>query len=108
MRGIAMPADDQPNLFDPAPGAPRAGSPARASLPLPEGFKYQDDLITQDEERDLVRHIEPLPLKEFEFHSYTGKRRVISFGWRYDFNEHELQRVDDIPPFLLPLRDRCA
>jgi alkylated DNA repair dioxygenase AlkB len=33
---------------------------------------------------------------------------VISFGWRYDFNDRELQKADDIPPFLLPLRASAA
>jgi alkylated DNA repair dioxygenase AlkB len=32
----------------------------------------------------------------------------VSFGWRYDFNERELQQADDMPPFLLPLRQRAA
>src|SRR5687767_9452068 len=94
---------DQPDLFGPAP-APRA-PPAPS---LPEGFKYQPDLISADEERQLVRHVEALPFKEFEFHGFTGKRRVVSFGWRYDFNDRELQKADDIPPFLLPLRDRAT
>src|SRR5688572_29098893 len=75
---------------------------------LPPGFKYQSELISLDEERQLVREIQPLPFKEFEFHGFTGRRRVVSFGWRYDFNERELERADDVPPFLLPLRSRAA
>jgi alkylated DNA repair dioxygenase AlkB len=114
MRGTAMTADDQPNLFDSTPPAlpSRSSRPspasARSASPLPEGFKYQDDLIAPAEEQQFVRHIETLPLKEFEFQGFVGKRRVISFGWRYDFNDRRLQKVDDIPPFLLPLRDRAA
>src|SRR4051812_20332933 len=75
---------------------------------LPRGFKYQPDFIPADEEAELVRHIEQLPFKEFEFQGFVGKRRVVSFGWRYDFNDRELQQADDIPPFLLPLRQRAA
>src|SRR4051812_23178891 len=75
---------------------------------LPRGFKYQPDFIPADEEAELVRHIEQLPLKEFEFQGFTGKRRVVSFGWRYDFNDRELQKADDIPPFLMPLRESAA
>ena len=33
---------------------------------------------------------------------------MISFGWRYDFSGRELERVEDVPPFLLPLRERAA
>src|SRR5688500_19079590 len=75
---------------------------------LPVGFKYQPDLITADEERALVGQIEKLPFKEFEFHGFTGKRRVVSFGWQYDFGGRALRKADDIPPFLLPLRERAA
>jgi alkylated DNA repair dioxygenase AlkB len=77
-------------------------------LALPEGFRYQPDFISPDEEHDLLRQIERLPFESFQFHGFLGKRRVVSFGWRYDFNERELQKVNDIPPFLLPLRERAA
>ena len=90
-----MAEPDQPSLFDTSP-------------PLPEGFKYEPDVISVDEEQHLVRQVETLPFKDFEFHGFHGKRRVVSFGWRYDFNERELQKADDIPPFLLPLRRRAA
>ena len=75
---------------------------------LPEGFRYRAGLISADEERSLVGEIQKLPLKEFEFQGYTGKRRVVSFGWRYDFNERELQKADDMPEFLLPLRAKAG
>ena len=75
---------------------------------LPEGFKYQPDLLEVVEEQELARQIETLPFQSFAFHGFLGKRRVISFGWRYDFNDGELQKAEDIPPFLLPLRYRAA
>ena len=74
----------------------------------PEGFEYDILVVPVEEETDLIRHIEKLPLKEFEFHGYTGKRRVISFGWRYDFGDASLNKAETIPDFLLPLRERAA
>lgn len=74
----------------------------------PEGFRYQAEVLPADEERELVEHIRGLPLKEFEFHGYVGKRRVLSYGWHYDFGERKLSQTDEIPDFLLPLRDRAA
>jgi alkylated DNA repair dioxygenase AlkB len=74
----------------------------------PEGFLYQADVLPADEERELVERIAELPLKEFEFHGYVGKRRVVSYGWHYDFGERKLHQVDEIPAFLQPLRDRAA
>jgi alkylated DNA repair dioxygenase AlkB len=75
---------------------------------LPEGFRYQADVLPSDEEQGLVERIRELPLKEFEFHGYVGRRRVVSYGWHYDFGERRLHKADDIPGFLLPLRDRAA
>ncbi len=75
---------------------------------LPEGFRYQRELISLAEEERLLARIVELPLREFEFHGYTGKRRVISFGWHYDFSTRELRRTNDIPEFLLSLRETAA
>ena len=75
---------------------------------LPEGFAYADDLISRDEERALLESVGTLPFREFEFHGYTGKRRVVSFGWRYDFETERLDPRDDVPAWLLPLRARAA
>jgi alkylated DNA repair dioxygenase AlkB len=75
---------------------------------LPEGFVYQPDIVSPDEERGLLERICELPLKEFEFHGYTGKRRVMSYGWKYDFTKRAVRPADDIPSWLLPLREAAA
>src|SRR5215210_1097102 len=75
---------------------------------LPEGFKYRPGLLSKDDERMLADRIAGLPLKEFEFQGFLGKRRILSFGWRYDFNGGGLQRTEDMPPFLLPVREQAA
>ena len=80
----------------------------QASPALPEGFRYQPDFLSAHEERDLVERLATLPFKEFEFRGYRGNRRVLSFGWQYDFNRMELRKTEDIPDFLLPLRERAA
>jgi alkylated DNA repair dioxygenase AlkB len=80
----------------------------KVQAPPPEGFRYQADVVPLDEERDLVERIRALPLKEFEFHGYTGKRRVMSFGWHYDFNESRLHQAEEMPAFLHKLRERAA
>lgn len=68
-----------------------------------EGFRYQSELITPADEKALIAHLRELPFKEFDFHGYKGKRRVVSFGWRYDFSGQQLQKADDIPEFLQPI-----
>ena len=80
---------------------------ARSATP-PEGFRYQPDVLPPAEEQALVAVIQTLPLKEFEFHGYVGKRRTLSYGWHYDFGQRALQPADEIPPFLQPARQRAA
>jgi alkylated DNA repair dioxygenase AlkB len=75
---------------------------------LPAGFKYRQELLTPSEEQDLAGRFAELQLKEFEFHGFLGKRRVLSFGWRYDFNGGGLGKTDDMPEFLLPIRQKAA
>lgn len=87
---------DQMDLF---------GAPARA---WPPGFRYAPDVVPPDMEEALLREVRALPFREFEFQGYTGKRRVVSFGWRYDFEARRLEQASDIPGFLLDLRERAA
>src|SRR6476660_163513 len=74
---------------------------------LPEGFRYQPEFLSRGEERSLLQYIEKLPFREFEFHGFTGKRRIVSFGWRYDFNGGGLTRTEDMPHFLSGVRARA-
>jgi hypothetical protein len=75
----------------------------KRNLP-PNGFRYAQGLIEPVDEAALLQAFQSLPFKEFEFHGFAGKRRVVSFGWRYDFNGGGLQKTEDIPPFLRELR----
>ena len=65
-------------------------------------------MLSAAEEQHLVQQIRDLPLKEFEFHGFTARRRTISFGWHYDFARARLDKADDLPPWLLPLRQTAA
>jgi alkylated DNA repair dioxygenase AlkB len=75
---------------------------------LPPGFRYRPDLIPAREEETLLERIRALPLKEFEFHGFTARRRTISFGWHYDFARARLEEAEPIPDWLLPLRQTAA
>ena len=76
--------------------------------PMPEGFRYAPDLIGTADEAGLVEAFASLPFKEFEFHGFLGKRRVVSFGLRYDFNGGGLKAAEPMPQFLLTVRERAA
>jgi alkylated DNA repair dioxygenase AlkB len=86
----------QPSLFAAPPAA------------LPEGFVYQPDFLGREAEAELVRRLEPLPFAPFQFHGYEGARRVVSFGWRYDFNEGGLKRAEPFPDWLRPVAAQAA
>jgi alkylated DNA repair dioxygenase AlkB len=72
------------------------------------GLKYQADLLSPDEEARLVEHFAYLPFKAFDFHGHLGKRRIVSFGSHYDFSKQKLASAENIPAFLLPIREQAA
>ena len=76
---------------------------------LPEGFAYREDLITAEEERDFAAKFATLPFKAFEFHGFLGKRRIVSYGFKYVYSgAGELTETAPVPDFLFPLRERAA
>ena len=80
----------QPTLF-----------PLGTSQTLPEGFGYCEQAVSFETERSLLTQFANLPFKEFQFRGFEGKRRIISYGWRYDYSDHKISPADPIPPFLL-------
>ena len=75
---------------------------------LPDGFRYSPDVIDAQTEALVLEQVRALAVRDFEFQGFTAKRRVVSFGWHYDFDARELRKADDIPPFLLELREHAA
>jgi alkylated DNA repair dioxygenase AlkB len=74
----------------------------------PQGFVYRPALISAEEEAELAARVGELEFRAFEFHGYFGRRRVVSYGLRYDFADSKVHRAEEIPALLLPLRDRAA
>jgi hypothetical protein len=66
-------------------------------LELPEGFRHHPDVLDGEEEHTLVGEF-----KEFAFHGFSAKRRVVSFGWQYDFNHAKLREAAQFQPFFSP------
>ena len=74
----------------------------------PEGFRYRTDFLEVDEERNLIARFQNLPFKPFEFRGYLARRRVVAFGYSYDYADGELKSAPPIPEFLLGIRERAA
>jgi alkylated DNA repair dioxygenase AlkB len=85
-----------------------AGQQQLFAVELPKGFMYQADLITPAEERTVIRTLESLEFQPFEFQGYIAKRRVIEYGYEYDFSSRKASGAPPIPEFLYWLRDRFA
>jgi alkylated DNA repair dioxygenase AlkB len=75
---------------------------------LPKGFLYRPDFVTEDEEKQLVKVVQSLEFRPFEFHGYTAKRRIVDYGWEYNFSTRRASTTREIPSFLEPLRERVA
>jgi len=87
----------QPSLFA---AAPPPG--------LPQGFAYRPEFLGAEEEADLAAWLATLPFEAFLFRGFEGRRRVVSFGWQYDFTRSHLVKADDMPAELLGVRARAA
>jgi alkylated DNA repair dioxygenase AlkB len=66
----------------------------------PEGLRYAEDFVSPMLEKALIGQIAALPLQPFQFGQYEGKRRVASFGLRFDYTLRRLQAADPIPEWL--------
>jgi alkylated DNA repair dioxygenase AlkB len=71
-------------------------------------MRYEPDFLDADEEAGLIALIGTLPLKEMQYKSYTARRRIASFGGRYDFDKNALQPAGDMPASMEPLRAKVA
>ena len=77
----------QPKLFDTAEA-------------LPNGLVYRPDFLSTDEEEILLAYIQNLPLFHAPFREYTAKRRIMNFGWSFDFRKNKLIPGPPLPTFL--------
>ncbi len=85
----------QPLLFD-------------QSRSFPNGLVYRPDFLTPVEEAELMRELAALPLVQARTGEYTAKRRVLSFGWGYDFEKEQLVPGPPLPPFLARYQRKIA
>jgi hypothetical protein len=65
--------------------------------PAPEGLRYAIGFVSPAIEQNLMARIAELPLQPFQFGQFEGKRRVASFGYRYDYTLRRLRDADPIP-----------
>ncbi len=77
-------------------------------VPFANGYAYEADFLSVAEEAALIGQIQQLPLTNAQYKEYRARRRVVSYGGRYDYNANQLNAAAPIPDFLHPLRERAA
>jgi alkylated DNA repair dioxygenase AlkB len=75
---------------------------------LPAGFRYEENFLTHAEETELLTSVRGLRLEHAQYKEYSARRRVASFGGRFDYSNNELLPAAPMPGWLLPLRHRAA
>ncbi|MEA2879204.1 MAG: hypothetical protein QOF14_4400 [Hyphomicrobiales bacterium] len=73
----------------------------------PDGLRYEAGFLSADEERSLIDAFASLPLAPFQFGAFEGKRRVASFGFRYDFSDQRLHAAEPIPEYVRPFQAKA-
>jgi alkylated DNA repair dioxygenase AlkB len=76
--------------------------------PVLPGLAYKDAIVSVEEERALIAHIDEQSLAPFRFQGWLGKRLTVSFGWHYDFDNARFGPADPMPDWLLSLKMRAA
>jgi alkylated DNA repair dioxygenase AlkB len=72
-------------------------------VPALDGLSYRDAFISPSDERELLARVAALPLRPFQFGQFEGKRRVASFGSRYDYTQRQIMDAEPMPTWLSPL-----
>ncbi len=75
---------------------------------MPEGLRYHPHVLSVEEEEALARELEALPFKPFDFQGFLANRRVVSFGYRYDYGSRSVVEAAPFPSFLEPLRRKVG
>lgn len=74
----------------------------------PEGLLYQSDFISTEEEIELIAQIKKLTFRPFIYQGFEAKRRIVTYGYLYDFSTREFSEAAPIPDFLMNVREKSA
>ena len=74
----------------------------------PDGLVYLPDLVSAEEETELLDRLRELDLRTVTMRGQQARRTVRHFGFEYGYESWQLVEGDPLPPFLVDLRERCA
>src|SRR5947209_5934578 len=83
---------------------------ARATDEAPAGLLYQADLLTVDEERELLARLEHATFEEIVMKGVVARRTALRYGYGYDYDRRAAiaEGAEPIPEWLLPARAHAA
>lgn len=73
---------------------------------LPHRFRLAPDVVPDDQRLAVLEEMSELPFKAFYFHGVEGKRRTVSYGWKYDFGAQHVRKATIFRRFFYPCA-RC-
>jgi alkylated DNA repair dioxygenase AlkB len=77
-------------------------------IALPPGLVYRPELVSPDQEADLLARIRALPFEQVKMRGMVARRRTAHFGWSYRYDAATVSPGAPVPDFLLDLRRRAA
>jgi alkylated DNA repair dioxygenase AlkB len=80
----------------------------RGVVEQPQGLKFQAELLSEPEERELLDTLNGIDLYEVRMHGQVARRTVRHFGFDYGYESWRPTPSDPLPPSLWWLRERCA
>ena len=75
---------------------------------FPGGFVYGSDFLSAGDEAALLSYIRNLDFAPFDFRGYQARRRVVQYGWNYNFGTRQTNAGAPLATFLRPLCGRAA
>jgi DNA oxidative demethylase len=81
---------------------------ARAPSEEPEGLVYRPELLTVEEEADLLEVLESLRFDPIVMHGQQAKRTARHFGLDYDYEARTPKPGEAVPDWIRPVRRRAA
>jgi alkylated DNA repair protein (DNA oxidative demethylase) len=81
---------------------------AKAPSETPEGLVYRPDVLTADEERELLGILESLRFDPIVIRGQAARRTARHFGLDYDYEARTPEPGEPVPDWLLPVRARAA
>jgi alkylated DNA repair protein (DNA oxidative demethylase) len=81
---------------------------ARAPSEEPEGLVYRPELLSVDEEAELLAVLADLRFDPIVLHGQAARRTARHYGLDYDYEARTPQPGEPVPDWLLPPRARAA